>query len=119
MKYTPEQLFYFKRALYGLKAYEQEEIEQMLFQKKRRIIKVYKRSQDILNEYKQEKINEKTNVIFSIFKNSKLCQDIISYNETDKEFLNTLSFKDLGIKKEDLIKLLYQKGILPQNFYEI
>jgi hypothetical protein len=42
-----------------------------------------------------------------------------AYDEVDEVFTNSLSFKDLGISKEDIITLFIQEKILPGNFYSI
>ena len=39
--------------------------------------------------------------------------------ETDVEFKNTLTFKDLGITKDQVIGLFITEGILPKNFHEL
>ena len=47
--YTEAQNFLYKRALFGLKMYKPEEIKAMHWQKRKRIKKVQRRTQDILN----------------------------------------------------------------------
>jgi hypothetical protein len=37
----------------------------------------------------------------------------------DVEYVNNLSFKDLGIKRVDIIRKFIKEGILPNNFYDI
>ena len=71
-KLNPRQHFMFKRVLHGLKLYTKDEIEKMHWDKKRRIIKVWKRSQDVINRWKQKLCFNDSNKIFAIFKNSKL-----------------------------------------------
>ena len=53
-KLNPRQHFMFKRVLHGLRLYTKDEIEKMHWDKKRRIIKVWKRSQDVINRWKQK-----------------------------------------------------------------
>ena len=56
IKYTrlnPKQHFLFKRVLHGLKMYDKQEVTDMHWDKKRRIIKVWKRGQSVINEWKQ------------------------------------------------------------------
>ncbi len=38
-------------------------------------------------------------------------------DETDEKFKNTLTFKDLGIEKQDIIAIFIAEGILPKNFF--
>jgi hypothetical protein len=39
--------------------------------------------------------------------------------ETDVKFKNTLTFKDLGIEKKDIISIFIAEGILPKNFLSL
>ena len=52
-KLNPKQHFLFKRVLHGLNIYDKSDVSKMHWDKKRRITKVWKRSQDIINEWKQ------------------------------------------------------------------
>ena len=76
-KLNPQQHFLFKRVLHGLKLYKKEEIDKMHWDKKRRIIKVWKRSQNVINKWKQWLCHKKANAIFAIFENSKDAQALI------------------------------------------
>jgi hypothetical protein len=42
-------------------------------------------------------------------------------NDTDADvnFKNTLNFKDLNIKKDDIISIFIEEGVLPKNFMSI
>ena len=62
--YSEYQNFLYKRALYGLKMYDQDEVKTMHWQKKKRIIKVNKRTQTIINTWKQEITNTYTQAFF-------------------------------------------------------
>lgn len=115
------QTMLYNRALYGLAFYTQEEIEVMHWEKRRRIIKVHKRAQAVLNIWKQELTNKITTAFFSVLFPKR---DITVYlentaDQTDEEFINKLSFKDLGITKTQIIMKLIEVGILPPNFYEL
>jgi len=114
------QNFLYRRALYGLKIYEPEEINQMHWQKRKRITKVHKRTQMLLNKIKQTKLINTTNSIFSIFHKSVLAKEIIDNNSTtDPEFVCTIPFKDINITKNDIIEELIKNGLLPYNFRKI
>lgn len=114
------QNFLYKRALYGLKMYEDNEVKTMHWQKKKRIIKVNKRTQHILNIWKQEISNVYTQKFFEqVFPKSPVTKSLKGYNYTDPKFKCKLSFKDLGIKKEQVIQKLHQEGVLQKNFYEL
>ena len=117
--YSEYQNFLYKRALYGLKMYDQSEIKAMHWQKRKRIIKVNNRTQKVINIWKQELTNVYTTQFFEkIFPKSPVTQDLKNCEYTDPKFKSTLSFKDLGIKKEHVIQKLYKEGVLPKNFYE-
>lgn len=111
----------YNRALFGLSLYTQEEIQEMHWEKRKRIIKVYKRAQSVLNIWKQEITNKITTAFFSaLFPKTEFA--IImenTVNDTDEEFINKLSFRDLGISKSQIILKLIETGILPPNFYEL
>lgn len=117
--YTEAQNFLYKRALFGLKMYKPEEIKAMHWQKRKRIKKVHRRTQDVLNLWKQEIMIEKTNRWFSaLFPQSIITEELIEYSEVDPLFVNNLSFTALDINKEDIVQKLCDKKILPHDFVE-
>jgi hypothetical protein len=120
--FNEKQNFFYKRALYGLKSYAPEEWEKIPGVKKKRIIKVNKRAQEILNIWKQELVNEKYNSLLkSVFFHSKLINDFISEfgKETDPEYICTVSFKELNLTKKDIAQKLVSEKVLPVNFFEL
>ena len=119
-KYSTYQNYLYKRALYGLDALEQKELATMCSKKKQRIINVYKRAQVTLNKFKQQVTIQYSNVIFNkFFPNSPITQFLLADTETDEKFKNTLTFKDLGIEKQDIIAIFIAEGILPKNFFDL
>lgn len=121
VKLNDEQSFLFNRALYGMTVYSPEEVSVMHKEKRKRIIKVNQRCQEILNLWKQELVNEFTNSFLkSYFWHSKVTDWFLNHGTfTDPEFTNTLSFKELGVEKQDIINKLVDEGILPKNFFEL
>lgn len=118
--FTEYQNFLYKRALFGLKMYTQDEIKAMHWQKRDRIKKVHKRTQDVLNLWKQQIMIEKTNKLFEIFfPDSPITSALLTYSDVDPAFRNMLDFKTLGITKEDIVNKLCQENILPHNFAEL
>lgn len=118
--YTKTQNFLYKRAIFGLKMYTQEEIREMHWQKKKRIQKVHKRTQKELNTWKQSRLIEITNSLFGMFHRSSLAQELLeAYSEPDPEFICKTEFKDLGISKDDVVEKLLEVGILPHTFKSI
>ncbi len=122
-KLNPKQHFMFKRVLHGLKMYTKEEIAEMHKQKRSRIIKVWKRGQRVINEWKQQITNKKANAFFEITFGSKnsLVKDLLAIptNETLSDYKNTIRLKDLGITYEDVILRFMAVGLLPKNFLMI
>lgn len=115
------QNFLYKRAMMGLKIYSPEELSSMHEEKKKRIKKVFNRTQRVLNIYKQEVVNRLTNNIFiTLFPNSPITKALtedLCY--TDPEFVNTLDLRTLGLTKRNIVDRLIESKILPKNFYEL
>jgi hypothetical protein len=119
-KLNPKQHFLFKRVLHGLKLYKREEINKMHWDKKRRIIKVWKRSQEVINKWKQWLCHKKANAIFAIFENSKDAKALIAVPfEYMPDYKNKMSLKDCGIEYEHLIIKFIEEGLLPGNYFDI
>lgn len=117
---NPHQHFLFKRVLHGLKMYSKEDINIMHWDKKRRITKVWKRSQNVINEWKQLLSHKDSNKIFSIFTNSTLAKDFIDVPFCYMpDYINKLSFKTYGIGYEHLIIKFISTGLLPKNFLKL
>jgi len=115
--YTPKQNELYNRLLIGTKAYDEKVLYAMNSTKKNRIKKAHRKAQDALNIWKQELTIIATNGIFqSLFPEAKVTQALLEQSEPSKNFKNTLKFKDLGIKKEDIIKKFLELKLLPSNF---
>ena len=86
--------------------------------KARRIKKVWQRGQREVNAWKQVITAKKVQPIFSIFTGTPLGRALAAFpiDETDHTIINKISFKDLGIKYEDLILFYMKKGLLPRNY---
>jgi hypothetical protein len=54
-----------------------------------------------------------------LFPKSPLTELLLADTETDDKFKNTLTFKDLGINKEQIISIFMAEGILPKNFLSL
>ena len=119
-KLNPKQHFLFKRILHGLKMYKSIEIEEMHWDKKRRVTKVWKRGQNIINELKQFVSYKQIQPIFRIFAKSKLGKEIY---ETPFEYMpdykNKMTLQELGINYEDIILKFMGVGLLPTNYLSL
>ena len=116
-----QQHFLFKRVLHGLNVYKPEELEKMHWDKKRRIKRVWRRAQNVINSCKQMVCNKRSNEILKLFKHSELAKHIVStpVDQTDEKFINDMQLKTLGITYEDLIIKFISEGLLPRNYYSL
>ena len=118
--YTSYQNYLYKRALYGLNAITADEMATMCDKKKQRISRVYLKGQQVINVYKQKLSIAYSNLFFkTLFPNAPITDFLLGNDETDVNFKNTLTFKDLNISKEDIISVFIQEGVLPKNFLEL
>lgn len=119
-RYSVYQNYLYKRALYGLDALDEKELATLCSKKKQRIINVYKRAQTVLNSFKQKLTIEYTNKLFkNFFPKSNITKELLESNDVDEKFKNTLTFKDLNISKDDIIRIFIAEGILPKNFLSL
>jgi hypothetical protein len=119
-KYSQYQNYLYKRALYGLNALSQEELATMCSKKRQRIINVYRRSQVVLNKFKQQVTIQYSNFIFkTLFPNAPITDFLLSDTQTDDKVKNTLTFKDLNISKDQIISIFIAEGVLPKNFLSL
>ena len=119
-KLNPQQHFLFKRVLHGLNVYTAEELEELHWDKKRRIKKVWQRAQTEVNAWKQmicAKIANEVLIKFVPHSRSITAEILaVPVTESDPKEKNTFSFKELGINYEDVILFYMSKGLLPKNF---
>lgn len=117
-KLNPYQHFLFKRVLHGLNVYTKDEVAKLHWDKKRRISKVWKRSQREINAWKQMITNKRVNAFFKRTFTGPTMEYIISVpcDEVLENFHNKLTFKELNIEYEDVILLFMSKGLLPKNY---
>jgi murein L,D-transpeptidase YcbB/YkuD len=117
-KLNPYQHFLFKRVLHGLNVYDKVEVEKLHWDKKRRISKVWRRSQREINAWKQTICNKQVNSYLKKTFKSNLIESILSVpaTETLDDYNNMLTFKQLNIEYEDVILLFMSKGLLPKNY---
>ncbi|NBP16059.1 hypothetical protein EBU95_16985 [bacterium] len=121
-EFNAYQNFLYKRALFGLSVYSTDELSIMHWDKKKRILKVHTRTQNVLNLWKQEMINSTVNKLLSnLFYHSAFVKEMIEKfgSDTDPEYISRVSFKDLGVSKKAIVTKLIEEKILPVNFYEL
>tara|TARA_R100001440_G_scaffold74036_1_gene99093 strand:- start:8219 stop:8713 length:495 start_codon:yes stop_codon:yes gene_type:complete len=115
---SQRQHFLFKRVLHGLNVYTSEELEKMHWDKKRRIKRVWRRAQSVINTWKQVICNKQANEVFKLFHHSSLAKHFINedVNNVDPKFVNRMTLKDLDITYEDLVIKFMSEGLLPKNY---
>lgn len=122
-QFNSYQNFLYKRALFGMSMYTPAEVTIMHWDKRRRIEKVSKHAQKILNIWKQQIINIITNdMLRMIFtEKSGLVKEIINDcgNYTDPTFISIIDFKSLGVTKPMIVDKLIVEKVLPFNFYQL
>lgn len=122
IKFNPHQTFLYKRAMMGLSFYSKEEQKLMTPKKRDYVLKMHRKTEKILNLWRQEVCNKQTNSIFlQLFPKSNFTSDLIKHfgNDIDATYYNNQSFDELRISKIDIINKLIETRILPRNFYEL
>lgn len=117
--YNKVQNFIYKRTLCGLSIYTKQEIKEMTKQERKEISSTHKKAQKEINILKQQLLIRKTNKFFDLFPNSPLAKSILNNSEVDITFKYRVSFQELKLSKDDIVKVLHEKAILPDNFYDI
>ena len=119
-KLNPHQHFLFKRIIHGLKMYKSDEVSKMHWDKKRRVTKVWKRGQNIINELKQYVAWQQVKPLFGIFAKSTLGKEIYEMPfEYMPDYKNKMTLKELGVNYEDLIVKFIGVGLLPKNYLSL
>lgn len=114
------QNFLYYRALFGLSVYTQLEIKEMRKDQRKRIKKVHKRTQLVLNVWKQELINQLTNNFFiKYFPKSPVTKSFVESTTVDPTFKCSINLETLKINKKQVVDKLINEGILPHNFYKL
>lgn len=118
------QNFLFNRAMYGLTVFSKSELDNMFWEKKKRINKVHLRTKKVLNIWKQQLTNKIFEKFFvPKFDNKKIefAQDFahLYANEVDESIDCNISFSNLGVSKKQIITKLIHENILPKDFYEL
>lgn len=116
-----QQLFMYDRVLYGLGMYDKEEVALMHPDKKKRILKVQRRAQTLINLWKQRIVIELSNYLFvTIFPDSPITKELVEkFSEPDELFINRMPLRKLKITRQQLIDRFIKEGILPKNFYQL
>jgi len=122
IKLTPKQKEIYSKVLYGFKAYTPEEISNMSERYKINVTVSYTKAQRILRNWKQDlTFGFIDKLLLTIFPKSPIVKQLTNLtghlNIIQKE--DEISFKDLGINQQKIIKKLMEFKLLPKNFYEL
>jgi len=121
-EYNTYQNFLYRRLMFGIKAYKEEDIQKMSENKKNSVNALYKKAQLELNLWKQSITNELcNNLLKTLFHKSILATMLVeTYGTyTNPNYFNTINFKDLGISKKDIINKLIFLKLLPENYFNL
>ena len=100
--------------------YKREEVDKMHWDKKRRITKVWKRAQHVINKWKQLISYKQMQPIFRIFAKSELGREIYEMPfEYLPDYKNKMTFQELGLNYEDVILKFMGVGLLPKNYLSV
>jgi hypothetical protein len=109
----------YAEAVYGLSLYNQEQLQHLPKSKKHEILVIFKKTQEILNIFKQQVINQQVNPLFQkFFPKSKVANVMLSV-DIDATVKCKIPFKELNITQQMIANKLVEMGILPINFYEL
>lgn len=112
----------YNRLIHGLKIYSDEELFTMNSAKKNKILKRHRDAKSYINLWKQQVVNQKNNTIMTTFFGENPAPEIkflLSEDFICKKFINTMSLRDLGITKVDVIEKFTALGMLPKEFAEL
>lgn len=124
-RYYNHSLTHYQKSLYeqtvfGTKGMNPNDVRKLSKEERIIIEQTHKKCQQILNQWKQEMVNEISNQLFKkYFPTSPFTKTLTEKypNVIDDGFVNTIPFKLLGIKRTDIINKLIKSGILPKDFY--
>ena len=122
IEFNTRQQRMYKRLIYGIENIPKAELQTIDSKERERIIAKHARAQEVINIYKNEAMAKICDNIFGkIFWNSPIAKEMVAFSK-DPESLkeeNTLSFRELGIKKHQIAGKLIESGLLPINFFQL
>jgi len=124
MKYNlnKTQVFYYKRAIIGLRIYTPDQLYMITSDKKNRIKRVHKKAKSVIQLLRYQHLVKKSNSILTMYFNqgnvyNELMQETITFTSPDLDV--TLNDITLDITKDDIIKYLLESGVLGPNFLNL
>jgi hypothetical protein len=124
MKYNlnKTQVFYYKRAIIGLRIYTPDQLYMITSDKKNRIKRVHKKAKSVIQLLRYQRLVKKSNSILTMYFSqgnvyNELMQETITFTSPDLDV--TLNDITLDITKDDIIKYLLESGVLGPNFLNL
>lgn len=111
----------YNHAMYGLKCYTPEQIKAMTYVQKMAITDVYEQAQFKLNMWKLQLIHEKIgSFLTTLFHRSEFARQMATYPKKVSSWeKTTITFRQLGIRRKQIIQKLIEWEILPVQYYEL
>jgi hypothetical protein len=114
------QMFLYRRLIFGIVSYKQEDIKKLKPGQKFRIYKNHQRTKELLCKLKQSFIMDITNKVFiKYFPESPMTKSLIGMTKYFLDEKPVLTFKQLGITRELVINHLIAHKLLPKEFWTI
>lgn len=106
--------------VYGLNYFSEEEKTTMPAKKRFSIMQSYKKAQRVLNYWKQELVNHRADVIMQkLFPNSPVTKVFVRTQGCNNDYVDTHTFKELGINQIMIAERLVSAKLLPADFFKL
>lgn len=110
----------YSKLIHGLRALTEEKVKTLTIKEKVLIQTNHIKVQKALNVWKQElSHNISSSFLEKMFPHSKLVKNVVKMVDCEDDFINTCTFKELGINKFDIAKKLIELKFLPSDFFEL
>jgi hypothetical protein len=111
----------YREVIYGVENIKPSERAQMTEIELGLVAERFQKGQRVINQFKNEVMAQFCDKIFKVFYNSPIAKEMLEFSADpdNSQEENTLTFKDLGIKKHHVAIRLVEHGILPVNFFQL
>lgn len=110
----------YSRTVYGLNYFTDQQLAKLPESERHRITQTYQKVQKILNRWKQQVISKQVDdLLLALFYHSSFVKQFVSRPCVDDEYIDSHSFKELGISQTMIAKKLIQSKLLPDNFFQL
>lgn len=106
--------------VYGLNFFNEEEKAALPAKRRYRIMDAYKKAQRLLNGWKQQLVNNRADIIMQkLFPNSSITKAFYRTQGISHDYIDTHTFKELGINQTMIAEKLVEARLLPADFFEL